>query len=155
VGSRFAVFVNESIPTRPRGVLVARALLLEQGHAAEVAQDVRDALEGACLRLHQRLDPWIGADGCTRVFHRALLITAESHPALANAGAQSEAPHIVGLAGLASQPLETAQAAAEALLAFIVQHLGRMVGDDVAVRLLLPEARHLWTVGSRAGGDAS
>lgn len=129
-----------------------RLLLDEQLDTPEGAT-MGDALERLCGLLHQRLAPWIGVDGCTRLLHRAMATAAEHHPNLATATVGSAPPHLGGISWLAEAPPEDARGAAESFLGAVYATLERLVGDDVAVRLILPDKPEGWRLDEPDDGE--
>lgn len=132
-------------PLRPECIRAARALLDEPPLIALASgAEVVGAVERASERLVTRLSPWIGIDGCTTLLTRALSRAAVAHPAFAGATIRDASPHFDGLGGLARQSPDDARAAAEEFLGAAFDHLGRLIGDAVAVRLVLPESPDSW-----------
>jgi hypothetical protein len=92
----------------------------------------------ACDRLYRELSRWVGRDGCHALFSRALAQTRIDHPALAKIQLHARAePYIDGVAEtiIAQGDPATAQAL-EAMLASLVELLGRLIGDDMAMKLI-------------------
>ncbi len=136
-------------PLRPRTLRIARVLLEPKAEEAQGTPDA--ALEHACGLLYSRLSPWIGRDGCTRLLRRALVLSADTHPSLTGGTVSDADPHLGGLSGLSEAP--AGREAAEAFLATVFCDLGRLVGDAVAVRVILPETPDLWELDEPADGD--
>lgn len=140
---------------RPACLGIAQALLDEQRGASSPTE----AAERVCVVLHLRLEPWIGADACTRLLRRALNRAAAGRPALAAASIEPAPPHLVGWASvLTDMPPDDAREFLLAFLALAFDQLGRVVGDAVAARLLLPDAVDAWQPPPTShddGGDPS
>lgn len=139
---------------KPPGSTSARAaaaLLAEQG--VGVATDERGVvLERACVAIHRRLAPWIGADGCTRLLVRALTLAAERHTVLRDITIMMAPPYLVDVDAFARASPAVARQAAEAFIGSVFDDLGRLVGDAVALRIVLPESPESWGT-SRSDGD--
>jgi hypothetical protein len=102
---------------------------------SSAAEEIAAAAERMCNELRAGLGRWIGADGYRTLLDRALGLARAEHPALG------------GFAGLGGdEPLTTeavrAQGAAlvaagfVAMVAALVELLGRIIGEDMAVRLV-------------------
>lgn len=102
------------------------------------------AAHDACERVHRELGRWLGVQGCHALFTRALAQARVAHPVLGGlrlrAGSE---PALDGVCEIvAAHDAVAAAAALEALLAALLALLGRLVGDDMATRLVagsLPE----------------
>ena len=92
----------------------------------------------ACDSLYRELSRWVGPDGCHALFARALAETRPQYPALEKIQlrARSE-PYIEGIADsiMASGDPATAEAL-ESMLVRLVELLGRLIGDDMAGKLI-------------------
>lgn len=103
-----------------------------QGDAPDVAATA--ALE----RAYGDLTRWFGVAGCQALFTRALLRTRVDHPVLAEVrlGGRSE-PGIAGMNDMVrAHGAPAAGAALESLLVALLDLLGRLIGTDMAARLL-------------------
>lgn len=92
----------------------------------------------ACDNLYRELSRWVGPDGCHALFARALAETRVEHPALAQIQlrARSE-PYIDGVAETIIAHGDPATAVAlESMLVRLVELLGRLIGDDMAMKLI-------------------
>jgi len=97
----------------------------------------RVALEAAFALLHRQLGPWIGIDACTRLIHRSLSRSAALYPGLSGmslAPTWTATPDPTPLTAISPD----AARVVDSFLATLFEHLGRLVGDDVAVRLVSP-----------------
>ena len=96
------------------------------------------AAASACDNLYRELSRWVGADGCHALFTRALAETCPEYPALEKIRLhpKSEA-YIDGIADsiMAYGDPETATAL-ESVLVRLVELLGRLIGDDMAGKLI-------------------
>ena len=96
------------------------------------------AAAAACDNLYRELSRWVGSDGCHALFTRALADTRIEYPALAQIQlrARSE-PYIDGVAETIMARGDPATAEAlESMLVRLVELLGRLIGDDMAVKLI-------------------
>ena len=128
------------------GIQAARALLDEEGRGDQSTADVVMSLNRACATLYARLAPWIGADGCTRLISRAIALAAVAHPALTGATVSADPPHLEGIDEMSKLSAGKSRAAAETFVACVFEHLGRLVGEAVALRVLLPETPEHWGI---------
>lgn len=96
------------------------------------------AAAAACDSLYRELSRWVGPDGCHALFGRALAETRPQYPALEKIQlrARSE-PYIEGVADsiMARGDPETAEAL-ESMMVRLVELLGRLIGDDMAGKLI-------------------
>jgi len=89
-------------------------------------------------RLYRELSRWVGPDGCHALFTRALTQAQTEYPALAQIQlrARSE-PYIDGVAETIMARGDPATAEAfESMLVHLVELLGRLIGDDMAMKLI-------------------
>lgn len=117
---------------------IARRLI--NSRRAESAGDSTDAraAAAACDRLYGELSRWVGPDGCHALFTRALAQARDEHPALAKIHLQPRSePYLDGVpeAIMAHGDRATADAF-ESMLARLVELLGRLIGDDMAMKLI-------------------
>jgi hypothetical protein len=92
----------------------------------------------ACDQLYQELSRWVGPDGCHALFTRALAQAAIEYPALGQIHLRPRSePYIDGVAEtiMASGDAITAEAL-ESMLVRLVELLGRLIGDDMAMKLI-------------------
>jgi hypothetical protein len=82
----------------------------------------------------------MGEDGADALFARALARTESQHPALKNMLRLDEAGggiHLNGVvASVEAHGAAAVNSAMEALLAALVDILGRLIGEDMAIRLI-------------------
>ena len=90
--------------------------------------------------MSANLSRWFGIDGTNALFARALVRAQADYPALANVRYSHQSA--VCLERLAeSARLHGADAAADgvaAILTALIELLGRLIGEDIAMRLLEP-----------------
>ena len=97
--------------------------------------DARPAA-AACDHLYRELSRWVGSDGCHALFTRALAQARTEYPALERIQlhARSE-PYIDGVAETIMAQGDGATAEAlESMLAHLIELLGRLIGDDMAMK---------------------
>lgn len=135
---------------RPACLRAATALV---DASAVASPDLPPTFEAVVADLHRTLGPWIGADGCTRLLHRAMLLASRAHPSLRAVTVREAAPHLGDLARFAASPRDVGRAAVEAFLGHALQDLGALVGDGIALRIVLPHSPTLWGADEPTDGD--
>lgn len=93
---------------------------------------------GACDQLYRELSRWVGADGCHALFTRALAQATTDFPALGRIQlrARSE-PYLEGVSeAIKAHGDDKTAEALQALLVRLVDLLGRLIGDDMATKLI-------------------
>jgi len=117
---------------------LARRLLARDEPGEDAPDTVAAATERVCRRVSANLSRWFGIDGTNAVFARALARAQAEHPALANVRISRESA--VCLEGLAeSAHIHGADATADgvaAILTALIELLGRLIGEDIAMRLV-------------------
>ena len=109
---------------------LARRLLAREAPPADNPAMAAAALQRACARVSANLRDSVGDDGRDALLARALARTESDHPALKDVrGVDHGAVHLNNV--VASVTL-----AIEALLAALLDVLGRLIGEDMAMRLL-------------------
>ena len=96
------------------------------------------AAAAACDHLYRELSRWVGSDGCHALFTRALAQARIEYPALEQIQLRPRSePYIDGVAEtiMAHGDAATAEAL-ELMLARLVELLGRLIGDDMAMKLI-------------------
>ena len=127
----------ESLSGGP-GREIARRLIDSRRQQRTGADTDARAAASACDHLYRELSRWVGVDGCHALFTRALAQARAEHPALSQIQlhARSE-PYIDGVAAtiMAHGDAATAEAL-ESMLVRLVELLGRLIGDDMAMKLI-------------------
>ena len=117
---------------------LARRLLARDVPAEDAPDAVAAATERVCGRVSANLSRWFGIDGTNALFARALVRAQADHPALANVRYSRQSA--VCLERLAENArIHGADAAADgvaAMLTALIEQLGRLIGPDIAVRLV-------------------
>lgn len=118
---------------------IARRLIARQatGNARE-SREVSAALQRTCSRVLASLRDALGDDGTTALLARALRRTEEHHPSLKSVRRlDGMSIHLDGVpAAVEEHGVAHVSAAVEALLAALVDILGRLIGEDMAMRIL-------------------
>jgi hypothetical protein len=125
-------------------VRTARRLLAHDAPAPgkDSPAAIAAALQQTCLRVCGNLRDSLGNDGCNALFVRALARVEAQHPTLKDLRrVDHNFIHLEGVAGTAAlHGVAPVSAAIEALLAALVDILGRLIGEDMATQLIDHEA---------------
>jgi hypothetical protein len=127
----------ESMSQDPRRE-IARRLIDTRRQERTGADTAPRAAASACDHLYLELSRWVGVDGCHALFTRALAQARTDHPALAQIQLHPRSePYIDGLAAaiMAHGDAATAEGL-ESVLVRLVELLGRLIGDDMATKLI-------------------
>jgi hypothetical protein len=122
--------------------LVERATTDHSGHAA-----AGPALQQTCTRVLGNLRESLGDDGCNALLARALARTEGAHPPLKKIRRlYGDTIHLDGVAAsVETFGAPAVTAAVESLFAALVAVLGRLIGEDMAVRLIDSDPWHVQT----------
>jgi hypothetical protein len=136
-------------PQLARRLLDREAALLRDSNPEKVGA----ALTRTCLYVSENLRDSLGEAGWAALLARALARTEADHPALKGIRRQNEDDIDLDcvIASVAAHGVASATAAFEALLAALIEILGRLVGEDMAVRLIDHDARWPLTGGEAQG----
>jgi hypothetical protein len=104
------------------------------GNASET-QEVAEAAERMCTQLRVGLGRWIGAMGYRALLDRALGLVRAEHPALGGLSCHGEEEPAVADAVRAHGAAEVA-AGMIAVVAVLIDLLGRIIGEEMALRLV-------------------
>lgn len=132
--------MSTSVSQSPASLQIARRLLAHE--AAQVseggAEMVIAALQRTCLRVSNNLRDSMGDDGCNALLARALTRTEAKNPALTDIRRLHDGGiYLDGvLASVETHGVAAVTASIEALLAALVEILGRLIGEDMAIRLI-------------------
>ena len=114
--------------------------LLTRETSAPKGPDTSAAADRVCRRVSDELARWIGSDGCRALFARALATAqaAGGHPALEMVRISAGSTYCLdGLTDCAARfGVEAATDGAAAVLAALIELLGHLIGDDMALNLL-------------------
>ena len=123
---------------QPAARQIARRLVNARRSERAGGDTAARAAAAACDNLYRELSRWVGPDGCHALFARALAQARTEYPALEQTQlrARSE-PYIDGVAEtiMAHGDAATTEAL-ESMLAHLVELLGRLIGDDMAMKLI-------------------
>src|SRR5688500_2412182 len=118
-------------------VQMAQRLIARAAGRSDTAT-VGAALQVTCTRVTNNLREAMGDDGCTALLVRALVRTEPHHPALANIRRLHDGgvsiDGVVDAAGI--HGIAAVSDAVEALLAAMAHVLGRLIGEDMAMRIM-------------------
>ncbi|MEX2109331.1 MAG: hypothetical protein WD802_01835 [Gemmatimonadaceae bacterium] len=113
--------------------------LIESRQSERVRDDTpARAAAAACGYLYRDLARWVGHDGCHALFTRALAQARTEGPVLEQIQlrARSE-PYLEGVAETIMAHGDAAPAKAlESMLRQLIELLGRLIGDDMAMKLI-------------------
>jgi hypothetical protein len=129
--------ILSAVPQSESRELARRLVDSHQLASAGGDTDAR-AAAAACNDLYKELSRWVGPDGCHALFTRALAQTQIEYPALEQIKLRARAePYIDGVAEtiMALGDNVTAEAI-ESMLGRLVELLGRLIGDDMAMKLI-------------------
>ena len=117
---------------------IARRLVDRRRSEQPGGETAARAAAAACDDLYRELSRWVGPDGCHALFTRALAQARTEYPVLGQIQlrARSE-PYIDGVAAtiMANGDRVTSEAL-ESMLVRLVELLGRLIGDDMATKLI-------------------
>ena len=119
-------------------------------------EDVAAAAERMCTQLRTGLGRWIGADGYRALLNRALGLARAEHPALG--GLPCLGGDVPGTTAVVrAQGAGAVAAGLVALVAALIELLGRIIGDEMALRLVeqigIPSRRGVVSTEPAGGRD--
>ena len=117
---------------------IARRLINRRRSEQAGGDTAARAAAAACDDLYRELSRWVGPDGCHALFTRALAQARTEYPALGQIQLRARAePYIDGVAATIMAQGDAATAdALESMLVRVVELLGRLIGDDMAMKLI-------------------
>lgn len=112
--------------------------LLSRTQDSAPAESAGDAARVACDNLYWELSRWVGFDGCHALFTRALATARIEHPPLGSIVLRVRSdPYIDGIPeSIAAHGDKQVAAALEVMLMNVVDLLGRIIGEDMAAKLI-------------------
>src|SRR5687768_2687160 len=115
-----------------------RASTRNEPQTREAQRRAGEALQLLCARVCDNLRHTMGADGCTALLARALARTINAHPCLALVQRRDGREiYLDGVAAaLETYGYEATDSAITALLTTLVEILGRLIGEDMAMRII-------------------
>lgn len=113
----------------------------ERGPGDDAIRDARlatAALEFRCRQITGNLRDALGADGCAALLARAMAECEPRHPVLRQMRGPDEREVQLGnvAAAVAAHGIAAVDAAVEALVGSLVGILARLIGEDMALRLI-------------------
>jgi hypothetical protein len=142
---------------------VARRLWQSAVGDSNSPEDAAVAATQMCTGLRLGLTRWVGAMGYRALIDRALLLARAEHPALGSLSCHGEDEPVTTTAVRSYSAAEVATGMV-ALVAALVELLGRIIGEEMAVRLVeqsgmkreteLPSPRGVVSTESKGGRDA-
>ena len=114
---------------------VARRLWQDAVGDSNTPEDVAVAATRMCTGLRVGLTRWIGAMGYRALIDRALLLARAEHPALGSLSCPGEDEPVTTAAARSHSAAEVA-AGMVALVSKLVELLGRIIGEEMALRLV-------------------
>jgi hypothetical protein len=134
----------------------ARRLWARAADDASAPEDVAAAAERMCNDLRLGLGRWVGAAGYRALLDRALGLARVEHPALGGVSALGGDEPVITAAVRARGVGEVA-AGLVALVAVVTELLGRIIGDEMAARLVeqigTPSPREVVSTETEGGRD--
>lgn len=135
--------VNRDASPSPTSLQIAGRLLARETPPGGKGdpKTVGAALQRTCSRVSENLRDSMGLDGSNALLGRALARTEGHHPALKDIRRLNEGGvHLDGVvASVETHGVAEVTAAIEALIAALVDILGRLIGEDMAIRLIDPD----------------
>jgi hypothetical protein len=122
----------------PTARQIARRLIDSRQPERKAAEARARAAAAACQDLYRDLSRWVGLDGCHALFTRALADARTESEALDEIKLQPRSePYLDGIAQSITSSGDGATAEAlETMLVHVVELLGRLIGDDMATKLI-------------------
>ena len=121
---------------KPAAATKAARLLWERvASDTESPEEVAAAVERTCIQLRAGLGRWIGAMGYRALLDRALVLVRAEHPALGSLSCHGGDEQMIAAAVRTHGAAEVA-AGMVALVAGLVELLGRIIGEEMALRLV-------------------
>jgi hypothetical protein len=144
------------MPTAGAANNAARWLWERVAGNATKPEQLAAAADRMCAQLRAGLGRWIGTDGYQALLDRALVVARQEHPALGNfsclGGDEQSTAAAVGAHGAAD-----VVAGMVALVTAVIELLGRIIGDEMAVRLVeqlaVPSQRGVMSNKTEGGRD--
>ena len=119
----------------PAATEVARRHWARAAGDTNMLEEVAAAAERMCTELRAGLGRWIGAGGYRALFDRALGLVQAEHPALSGVSFRGGDDPLTTAAVRARGAGEVA-AGLVAMVAVLIELLGRIIGEELAVRLV-------------------
>jgi len=135
---------------------VARRLWARAAGDTSVPEEIAAAAERMCTQLRAELGRWIGAEGYRALLDRALGLARAEHPALGDFSCLGgDEPGTI--AAVRAHGAGGVTAGVVELVAALMELLGRIIGEEMAVRLVeqigTPSRRGVVSTETDGGGD--
>ena len=123
---------------QPTPAQIARSLMSSQRSEGSGGGTSARVVAAACDNLYRELSRWVGPDGCHALFSRALAEAKAENPALQHIQLHARSdPYVDGVAETIIARGEPATAdALESMLVRLIELLRRLIGDDMATKLI-------------------
>ena len=119
----------------PTATEVARRHWARAAGDTNTLEEVAAAAERTCTQLQAGLARWVGTEGYRALIDRALLLARAEHPALGSLSCHGGDEPVITAAVRAHSAAEVATGMV-ALVAALVELLGRIIGEEMAVELV-------------------
>lgn len=146
-GTTDSGFKRGRMTPNPSGAEVAHRLLEREARALGAPGDLVSAAESVFRRLHEHLSRWFGFEGYDALVARTIDRARVAHPVLgstiavppeeANGKGREHARLAAIAASLRALPDEEADATLVSLLGTFISLLGRLVGDEMALQMIV------------------
>ena len=126
-------------PAEASGTLeLARRLIAREASASGLANSPAAATQAACERVYRGLALWLGENGSQALFTRALAQARSAHAPVREISLRAKSEHRLDGVAEAIQTYGPPAVAAglEAVLAGVLELLARLLGADIATRLV-------------------
>lgn len=125
--------------SNPSGADLARRLLNRASQQNGHSTDLFGAADDIFRRLHDHLSSWFGREGYEALVARTIDRARVAHPSLRDAvvDGRSESALVAMVASLRAVELADAEEGLVVLLGTFINLLGRLVGDDMAIRMVM------------------
>lgn len=122
-------------PGSPAALSVSRRHWLRVAGTAKTDEEVAAAADRLCLQLHAGLSRWIGVEGYRTLQDRALREVIAEHPALSELSFGGD-DVVITLEAVREHGAKEVANGMVAFVARVIELLGRIIGDEMALRLV-------------------
>lgn len=121
----------------PSALEVVRRLTARKT-SGETPSDALLGAQAACQSLHHELALWLGVDGSRALFASAMGRVRAAHPALGDIRHEAllSPNHPAIVKGVQNHGAAATATALQATLVVLIELLGRLIGDDMAARIV-------------------
>lgn len=127
--------IGQPSPSSETATDVARRLWARTAGESTAPEDVAAAADRMCAQLRAGLSRWIGAAGYNALLERAIGLARAKHPALSGLACLGEDGPATA-AAIRGHGAPDVAAGQVMLVAGIVELLGRIIGEEIAMRLV-------------------